>query len=82
MWNYRVFHEVCHGENVYSIIECYYDSQGKATMRSDAHSAHGETPEELKEDLQRMLRAFDKPTLTEADFHTTTVATIAIDKSE
>ena len=66
--NYRVFREICHGESVFSIVECYYNSEGKAQMRSDAQAAHGETPEELKKDLQRMLSAFDKPVLTEADF--------------
>lgn len=63
-WNYRV-RKTKHknGEVSFEIIECYYAKKGnKIIARSvDAISPHGETLEELRNDLNYMLAALKKP---------------------
>ena len=57
-WNYRV-------RNVngnYGIYEVYYDKNGKPNAWSqDPMEPYGESLEELKDDLKRMMTAFEKP---------------------
>jgi hypothetical protein len=54
----------------YGIHEAYYltgDVSGRPSITTNAIEPYGESPEELRKDLERMLRAFDKPVL---DFDT------------
>ena len=72
-WNYRVFKfaDRC-AEEAFEIREVYYDDQGNPTGYTEGESAPlGMTIDELRSDLGYMLRALDKPILTEADFPNT-----------
>jgi hypothetical protein len=68
-WNHRVVRH--HTKNImgdpdvgYAIHEVYYDDDGSIRgMTQDAVSPYGDTPEELKDDLERMLEAISKPIL-------------------
>jgi hypothetical protein len=67
-WNYRVIRRVDMGATTYAIHEVYYDAAGKPHLVSEeAMSAMGETPDELRADLDMMLAAFALPAL---DFET------------
>jgi hypothetical protein len=55
-WNYRAIKEICEGEIVYRVHECYYDDKGElADWSEDPVCAQGETLEELRADLSEML---------------------------
>ncbi len=57
MWNYRIVKK----ENVYGIHEAFYDSDGKIeAITENAVNPHGETKDDLIEDLDLMLRAVFK----------------------
>lgn len=61
-WNYRILRKVYEGEEHFSLHEVYYDDDSNPNACSiDPVSPFGETPEELKKDLELMIRAFDKP---------------------
>ncbi len=69
-WNYRVVRKAyppdINGERDYilGIHEVYYDENGKPDMVTEERmDAHGETLDELREDLAHMLLALDKPVL-------------------
>jgi hypothetical protein len=66
-WNHRVVRRVypgaLDGEVAYQIHEAYYGIEDKPLISTEPDHPHGETPEELREDLERMLRALDKPVL-------------------
>lgn len=64
-WNYRVFRE---SDGTMGIIECYYEDD-KPTNYSDFMAPYGESEEELRKDIVRMLDSMTKPILTEADFN-------------
>ena len=64
-WNYRIFKNEA-GE--LGFIECFYTDQGKPRWRTEFIGAFGETVEELKQDVEWMLKAFDKPIMTASDF--------------
>ena len=72
-WNYRIIrkeseHEIMGKWVRFGIHEVYY-SDGKPSMCSvDAMEPHGETLDELKEDLKHFLAALDKPVLNYEDF--------------
>lgn len=67
-WNYRVIKSVNEfGELYYQIHEVYYNKAGELTMHSDyPEAACGETLEELRKDLEFMLKSVEEPVL-EAD---------------
>ena len=74
-WNHRVFRHVkidnITGEKtvIYAIHETYYksrDSDEVSGFTSEYVAPFGETLEELREELEMMLKACDKPIL---DFH-------------
>jgi hypothetical protein len=69
-WNYRVVkHKDKSDEEWYGIHEVYYDKKDKPDMISeDPIDARGMTLDELKSDLEMMLRAFDKPVVVYEDF--------------
>ena len=74
-WNYRIIKEVVPGfgeelVDAYGVHEVYYDAEGKPTMCSEAIQPYGETLDELKVDLERMMEAFEKPVLDMVQFKT------------
>lgn len=67
-WNHRVMRRTNeHGETWYDIHEVYYETDPcgveKLSWTEDAIAPMGETVDELREELERMLRALDKPVL-------------------
>jgi hypothetical protein len=79
-WNHRVVrHKIEYSgsdtgekpvEYWYGIHEAYYlagNDSDRPSITKDAIEPYGESPGELREDLERMLHAFEKPVL---DFDT------------
>lgn len=72
-WNHRVIKRETtyrRGESdeiteiAFGIVEAYYDDAGKLNgYTEDDIAPYGETLEELRENLQRMLKALDKEVL-------------------
>ena len=65
-WNYRVLQRTDEktGEKTYAIHEVYYDKTGKPeACTEDAVAPMGETPEELREDMEHYLVALKNPIL-------------------
>ena len=65
-WNYRLTRRTVCGEEQYSIREVYYHSAPcyEASIGwSDPIDVTGDTAEEVRETLHRMLEACDKPVL-------------------
>lgn len=63
-WNYRVGRkaEYWYGEEfTYAIIEVYYEDNGKVKGYTGFVGPQGDSLEALKDDLERMKEAFDKP---------------------
>lgn len=74
-WNHRVMRHNAGAENEYlAIHEVYYgidedDNKDKVGWTLDPISVSGETIDELRETLERMLRALDKPIMEYKDDH-------------
>ena len=67
-WNYRVVKKTDSKSKTvwYNIHEVYYSKDGSIDAWSENPiSPHGDTPEELKIDLELMMAAFNHPVLTE-----------------
>lgn len=64
-WNHRVMKRKIDGEDVYAIHEVYYemDDEDRILWTENDVAPCGETLEELKQELQRMLKATEKPVL-------------------
>lgn len=63
-WNHRVVHHVNNmGFHFYSIHEVYYTGDIPTSCTADGVAPYGESPEELAEELKRMLVACSKPIL-------------------
>ena len=67
-WNHRVMKSKDGDDAYYQIHEVYYDKEGKV----DGYTARGTSPggsslQELKEDLERMLKSLDKEILDYED---------------
>jgi hypothetical protein len=59
-WNHRV--RLRNGW--FEIVEAYYDDAGKLEGQTvDAIAPGGETVDELRDELNRMLRALDEPVI-------------------
>ena len=72
-WNYRVVKGKCQGSisgELFRIKEAYYSKNKKkpTSLTVEAVYAQGETLEELKEDFDHMLEAFDKPVLKDKEY--------------
>ena len=74
-WNYRVVRKnVYMGKTInpevqFGIHETYYNSEDKPTaITTDHMRPYGETLEELKSDLEKMVAALEKPVLNWEDF--------------
>jgi len=68
-WNHRVVRRVYRDEIgglqevAYQIHGAYYGLEDKPAITEEPDHPHGETLAELRKDLERMLRALDKPVL-------------------
>ena len=65
-WNYRVIKKELSGEfgytdTLYAIHEVHYKDGKAVAYSSEPINPMGETPEELREDLKRMLMALERP---------------------
>ena len=74
-WNYRIVRKnVYMGKTIapevmYGIHETYYNGEDKPTaITTDHMRPYGETLDELKSDLEKMVAALDKPVLNWEDF--------------
>lgn len=65
-WNYRVVEK----SGSFSVHEAFYDDgvETPHSITENEMSPYGETLEELKEDLEHYLEAFEKPVLQYKDF--------------
>ncbi len=63
-WNYRILKD-SHG--AYRLVELYQNDDGAISGWCEVDSERGETIEELKNDLQHRLEAFDAPILSYED---------------
>ena len=72
-WNHRVMRHNTGTEDEYlAIHEVYYgmddeDGKGKTGWTQDPVAPYGDTLNELRETLERMLRALDKPIMEYKD---------------
>ena len=64
-WNYRlVRHTAEQGQVWFEIHECYYNKDGTiSAWTEDPCHPSGETVEELRSDLERMMQALDYPVI-------------------
>ena len=69
-WNYRIVHKRCGDEDSFQIHEAYYDDDKLVAVTENAVAAFGETHEELKADLEYMMKALGEPVLEEGDLPT------------
>lgn len=73
-WNYRVVRKnVYMGKTIapevqYGIHETYYSGDKPTAITTDHMRPYGETLEELKSDLEKMVAALEKPVLNWEDF--------------
>jgi len=67
MWDYRVVRKTEHGEEWLSVQEVYYD-EGEPMAQSIDLQVEGVTIEEIKTQLELMLKALNQPVLDEIDF--------------
>lgn len=65
-WNYRVVEK----DGYYGMHEAFYDEKDKKphSITQNEMSPHGDTLNELKDDLQKFLEALEKPILHYKDF--------------
>jgi hypothetical protein len=66
-WNHRVVEMASEPEKLLGLREVYYDEKGRPFAHGDPFLC-GETPEELRLVLARLLQAIDMPMLKETDF--------------
>ena len=67
-WNYRIIQKNVDEFVSFEVHEVYYRPDGSIEGWSENPVIpYGETPEELKKDLTKMLQAFEKPILTQQD---------------
>ena len=65
-WNHRIMRHTDSpdGEPYYALHEVFYDEEGgKPGWTKDPVNILGESPDEIRETLERMLRALDKPVM-------------------
>ena len=66
MWDYRVIRKTEHGEEWLSIQEVYYDDDTPMAQSIDLQ-VEGVTIEEMKTQLELMLKSLNQPVLDESD---------------
>jgi hypothetical protein len=63
-WNHRVMKHKDREDDFFTIHEVYYDKEGKVYgYTTKGSSAGGNSLQELREDLERMLKSLDKEVL-------------------
>lgn len=62
-WNYRVMKQVFDGDDFLQIHEVYYDEKNKKSWTVNGVTVAGESIEELRDVLNKMLEALDKEIL-------------------
>jgi len=68
-WNYRVM--TCDNGLTYEIYEVYYHYNGSLKMYTEnSIKPFGESLEDLKDELNMMIKAFENPVLKPEDFPT------------
>lgn len=61
-WDYRIReHREVDGTPHYEIVEVYYDDQGNPNGWAEAAAPHGDSVSELRDDMESMLTALDRP---------------------
>ena len=73
-WSYRVVERIAkrtHTDDAiwHEIVEIYYNDEGKIVGSTDAVSPAGDTVEDLRQDLELMLRATNKPVISHEEFN-------------
>ena len=66
-WNHRVTRSTTDAGTVYEIREVYYIGD-RIGWTQDASAPYGETLDELRQDLERMLAALDKEVLDVGEY--------------
>ena len=66
-WNYRVMKQVFDGDDFLQIHEVYYDKKNKKSWTVNGVTVAGESIEELRDVLNKMLEALDKEMLDYED---------------
>jgi urate oxidase len=66
-WNYRVMKQVFDGDDFLQIHEVYYDKKNKKSWTVNGVTVAGESIEELRDVLNKMLEALDKEILDYED---------------
>lgn len=66
-WNHRVFLKKIEDTRIYSIKEVYYNDETNkiSNYTTEDIAPNGETMQELKQCLERMLEALNEPILNE-----------------
>ncbi len=71
-WNFRVLRKERENAGVkwvtFCVHEVYYTDSKPTMCSEDEMAPHGETLDELKEDMERFQQAFTKPVLNYEDF--------------
>ncbi len=62
-WNYRIARYESDGESGYSVVEAYYNTENEIFAVSEPIAPYGETPEDLRLSMERMLMAFERPVI-------------------
>lgn len=75
-WEYRVVEKVAGRSHMddaiwYEIMEVYYDDDGNLDATSDKICPAGDSVEDLREDLELMLLAINKPVISYEEFNET-----------
>lgn len=65
-WNYRVMKRAARDENEFFITEVYYQDDGSVIGWTEGKEAWGEDLDSLRQTLEWMTSALDKPVLDEA----------------
>lgn len=67
-WNYRIVRHFSNGEEWFAIHEVYYEGGRIVNWLSDPIMLISDEPLGLKDQIEQLLKAFDKDVLEENDF--------------
>ena len=68
-WNYRVVKQkISNNEVIHEIKEVYYDKTDNIASFGDAPTPYGDTVEDIKQCLDLMYKALDKPVIDYDEF--------------
>lgn len=66
-WDHRVVRQIVHGEEWFGIHEAFYSLEGKTVWTEKPVGVVGESIDELRETLERMMAALDRPVIDEME---------------